>query len=110
MPELAGANGKGVHIIIGPGQQKVKAPIAPGLIPWVPVKAYRIFEPNEAIPLSHAPAMIALDGEREWIEGKESRVTIMLNPKGPWVVDIPRALQKATEQHLFLTNNSKEVE
>jgi hypothetical protein len=108
--ELAGANGKGVHIIIGPGQQKVKAPIAPGLIPWVPVKAYRIFEPNEAIPLSHAPAMIALDGEREWIEGKKSRVTIVFNPKGPWVVDIPRALQKATEERLFLTNNSKEVE
>ena len=110
MPELAGANGKGVHIIIGPGQQKVKAPIAPGLIPWVPIKSYRVFEPGKEIPLSLTPAMLALDGEREWIEGKESRVTIVLNPKGPWVVDIPRALQKATEHHLFLTNNSKEVE
>ena len=54
--------------------------------------------------------MIALDGEREWIEGKESRITIVLNPKGPWVVDIPRALQKASVEHLFLTSNSKEVQ
>jgi hypothetical protein len=107
--ELAGADGKGVHILIGPGHIEVKAPIAPGLIPWVPIKSYRVFEPDEAMPLCHSPAMIALDGEREWIEGKQSRVRIVLNPKGPWVVDIPQALRKATEQHLFLTNKSKEV-
>jgi ATP-NAD kinase N-terminal domain len=108
IPELSGVNGKGVHIIIGPGPQKVKAPIAPGIVSWVPVKSYRIFEPNEEVPFSHLPAMIALDGEREWIEGQDSKLTIRINQKGPLVIDIPRALQKASEQHLFLTQNCEE--
>ncbi|UCF92408.1 MAG: NAD(+)/NADH kinase [Desulfobacterales bacterium] len=106
---LAKGNGQGVYIRIGPGPHQVKAPIAPGLIRWVPVKSYRVFKPGEPIPLAHLPAMIALDGERERIEGKQNQVTVELNPCGPWVVDIPRALRKASDQGLFLNNNHKEV-
>ena len=102
MSDMASANGKGVHIIIGPGSHEVKAPIAPGLIRAVPVKSFRLFSPGEAIPLSHTPALMALDGERERIEGKKSRVAIGIELEGPWVVDIPRALRHAAEQRLFL--------
>jgi len=34
---LPANSGKGVHIAIGDGSQKVKAPIAPGLIRWLPI-------------------------------------------------------------------------
>ena len=102
IPGLSSAKGKGIHIIIGPGQYKVKAPIAPGLIRWVPVNSYRLFESGMAIPLACTTAMIALDGERERIVRKRDPVTVTINPKGPWVIDIPRALKKATEQRLFL--------
>jgi hypothetical protein len=103
MADLSCPGGKGVHIIIGPGPHEVKAPIAPGLIRAVPVKSFRLFSPGEAIPLAHTPATIALDGERERVEGKKNRVTIEIEVEGPWVVDIPRALRYAAEQRLFLT-------
>jgi len=103
--DLLPADGKGVHIIIGPGQHKVKAPIAPGLIRSVPIKSYRLFDPGEKIPLLHTPAMIALDGERERIEGKKKQVTVEIDLKGPWVIDIPRALQLAAKQRLFINPN-----
>jgi len=103
--DLPPADGKGVHIVIGPGQHEVKAPIAPGLIRSVPIKSYRLFEPGEKIPLLHTPAMIALDGERERIEGKNTHITIEIDVKGPWVIDIPRALQQAAKQRLFINPN-----
>jgi hypothetical protein len=105
IPDLPSVAGKGVHIVIGPGQYEVKAPIAPGLIRSVPVKSYRLFEPGEEIPVGNLPAMIALDGERERIEGKKKQITIGIDMKGPWVIDIPRALRQAAEQRLFLNPN-----
>jgi hypothetical protein len=101
--DLPFSNGKGIHITIGPGAHEIKAPIAPGLIRSVPVKAYRLFEPGEEIPLSLAPAMLALDGERERIEGKKRQVSVAIDLKGPWVIDIQRALRQAAEQRLFHT-------
>jgi ATP-NAD kinase N-terminal domain len=109
LSDPACVNGKGVHILIGPGPQRVKAPIAPGLIRWVPIQSHRLFEPGEEIPISRTPAVIALDGERERLEGKDSRITVRLNPEGPWVVDISQALQVASEKRLFLDQTNKEV-
>jgi hypothetical protein len=105
IPDLPSAAGQGIHIIIGAGRHEVKAPIAPGLIRTVPVKSYRLFEPGEEIRVTHSPAMIALDGERERIEGKKKQVTIGIDMEGPWVIDIPQALRQAAEQHLFLNPN-----
>ena len=99
---LPANSGKGVHITIGDGGQRVKAPIAPGLIRWVSVASYRVFEPAEPIPVSYTPSVIALDGERELIVSKGDRLTIHLAPKGPRVVDIARALRQASELCLFL--------
>jgi hypothetical protein len=101
--ELPSTNGKGIHITIGPGSHEIKAPIAPGLIRSVPVKTYRLFEPGEELPLAHTPAMIALDGERERIERKKTRVTVEIDLHGPWVIDIPQALRQAAKRRLFHT-------
>jgi hypothetical protein len=104
--DLPSSNGKGTHIIIGSGPHEVKAPIAPGLICPIPVKAYRLFEPGEEIHLAHTPAMIALDGERERIAGKKRQVAVEIDLHGPWVIDVARALQQAAKQRLFHNPNA----
>ncbi len=93
---------KGIHIRIGPGGQTVKAPIAPGLIRDVPVKSCRIIDPGEEIAISHTPAVLALDGEREHLIAKGSRWRIRLDMNGPRVVDIPRTLKMAATKALFM--------
>jgi len=58
--------------------------------------------PAESIPVSYIPSVIALDGERELHRVQGDRLAIHLEPKGPRVVDIARALRQASEQRLFL--------
>jgi predicted polyphosphate/ATP-dependent NAD kinase len=98
---LQSISGKGVHIKVGPGSKKVKAPIAPGLIRSVSIESYRIFESNEKIPISHTPAVIAVDGERERIVKKGERLTIRINANGPRVVDIAQVFRQASQKSLF---------
>ncbi|UCF92414.1 MAG: NAD(+)/NADH kinase, partial [Desulfobacterales bacterium] len=62
---LPPADGKGLHIVLGPGQHRVKAPIAPGLISWLPIQSHRVFGPGEDLPILPGESTIALDGERE---------------------------------------------
>jgi predicted polyphosphate/ATP-dependent NAD kinase len=95
-------NGKGMYIVVGEGEHRVKAPIAPGLIPWVPVQSYRVFEAGETVPISHTPSAIALDGEREHIAREGDELVVRLEREGPRVVDIGRALRRASEEGLFL--------
>jgi len=99
---LESSKGRGVHIKIGPGKLKVKAPIAPGLIRTVPIESFQVLKPGHAIPISHAPAVIAMDGERELIVKKGEELTIQINVNGPRVVDIAETLRKASQKSLFL--------
>ncbi|MBW2061544.1 MAG: NAD(+)/NADH kinase [Deltaproteobacteria bacterium] len=93
---------KGLYIKIGPGQKQVKAPIAPGLIPWVPIESFRLFEPDEAVEVSQGPAIIALDGERELSQAKKDRLVIKLNLRGPRLVNLSESLRRASEERLFV--------
>jgi len=95
---------QGLYIKVGPGEKKVRAPIAPGLIPWVPIESFRLFEVDEELSLPVGPTVIALDGEREISQGKEERLTIKLNIHGPYVVDLHEALRRASEKCLFIIN------
>lgn len=95
-------SGKGVHILVGAGHHKVKAPIAPGLIRWVPVESFRTFEPGEAVAISRTPAVIALDGERELSVADGDELTVRVNPNGPPVIDMGEALRLASRDCLFL--------
>jgi predicted polyphosphate/ATP-dependent NAD kinase len=92
----------GLHITIGPGKQKVKTPIAPGLIDWLPIASHRKIEPGEKIAISHVPAVVALDGERELAMSDRERLHIRLNPHGPLVVDMDTVLLTAAKKGLFL--------
>lgn len=107
---LMHANGPtGVHMRIGPGGQRVKAPIAPGLIRMVPVASQRIFGPGEAIPISAPPALLAMDGERERVVKRGEQMAIRVNPKGPRVVDIELTLRQASDKGMFVETDSSDL-
>lgn len=97
---------KGLHITIGPGNKKVKTPIAPGLICRLPIASHRTIDPGEKVSISHTPAVIALDGEREISVSDGDHLTICLNPEGPFVVDINTVLAAAADKGLFISNQS----
>jgi len=98
---------QGLYIKVGPGEKKVKAPIAPGLIRWVPIESFRLFEPGEMVSVSHGPTVIALDGEREISQGKGEQLAIRLNPRGPYVVDLNETLRQASEECLFMIDQAR---
>jgi predicted polyphosphate/ATP-dependent NAD kinase len=97
---------QGLHITIGPGNRKVKTPIAPGLICQLPIASHRTIDPGETISISHSPAVIALDGEREISVSDGDRLSVCLNPEGPYIVDIDEVLAGAADRGLFISNQS----
>ena len=48
--------------------------------------------------------MIALDGEREINAYQGDKLTVRLNPEGPWVVDVAGVLSIASINKHFITN------
>ncbi|MFH1135905.1 MAG: NAD(+)/NADH kinase [Pseudomonadota bacterium] len=99
---LAAGPNRGMHLVIGPGFKNVLAPIAPGLIRTVPVQSCRVIAPGEEIPISHEPALAALDGERELSIKAGDGLTVSLSLHGPKVVDIASAIGRASTEGLFI--------
>jgi predicted polyphosphate/ATP-dependent NAD kinase len=91
----------GLLIELGPGGEKVQAPIAPGLIAEVEVQSYRLLEPGEKIPLTASASIVALDGEREVEVNATDQLELSLSLDGPKVGDIPKILQGAMEKGFF---------
>ena len=103
---LAKDSGKALHILVGEGEQKVRAPIAPGLVKWVPIESYRIFDPDEPIFLKHNHCVIALDGEREITVTEKDRIHIQLTLNGPRVVNLTETLRHASSECIFIENQA----
>jgi hypothetical protein len=82
----------GLHLILGNGGRQVRAPIAPGLILPVGISHERLLELGERLPIRHAPAMLALDGERELRVRQGERWEVALSWDGPKVLDVDRTL------------------
>jgi predicted polyphosphate/ATP-dependent NAD kinase len=93
--------GLGLHLVLGPGKKRVKSPIAPGHICWVSINSYEKFGPEEEILIKNNPAMIALDGEREISIRSGEQWAVRINPAGPWVVDIEKAVDLGCGCGLF---------
>lgn len=72
--------------------KKVIAPIAPGLMKEIGILSHRIFGAGEEVPIDFSPCVVALDGERERIIGKEQSVVVRYNPNGPQVIDLDKVL------------------
>ena len=101
-------SGKALHIIVGEGEQKVRAPIAPGLVKWVPIESHRVFEPDEPVYLKHKHCVIALDGEREITATEKDNINIRLTLNGPRVLNLTETLRHASTECIFLENQISE--
>ena len=85
----------GMHIMLGSGGPQVLVALAPGLIEWVAVSAYQRLAINEIVRFQPGAGTIALDGEREIELSAALVVEVRLCPDGPFVVDVPAALEGA---------------
>lgn len=106
---LAKGSGKGLQVILGDGGQTVVAPIAPGMLKSLSVESHREFSADDLLPVQFKPCVIALDGEREVVIGRDENCSVRINPQGPLVVDIDRTLGLAT-QHQFLVSTKQAVD
>ena len=91
----------GLLIELGPGGEKIQAPIAPGLITEVEVKSHRLLQPGEKIPVTASASIVALDGEREVEINAKDRLELSLSLDGPRVGDIQKILHAAREKGFF---------
>lgn len=93
-PDSAGSS-FGAHIRIGRGNGVVRAPLAPGMLREVPIRSGVRLLPGETVQLEPFTGTVALDGEREIeILDAADQVSVTLNPHGPFVVDIPAAINQ----------------
>jgi predicted polyphosphate/ATP-dependent NAD kinase len=90
----------GLHLVLGNGGRQVRAPIAPGLILPVGISHERLLGPGERLPIRHAPAMLALDGERELLVRPGEQWEVALSWDGPKVLNVDRTLLLAQRQGL----------
>jgi predicted polyphosphate/ATP-dependent NAD kinase len=97
---IAMADAAGLQLILGQDGRQVRAPIAPGLIVPVGISRERLVQPGERIPIHHAPAILALDGERELLVRHGERWEVALSWDGPKVLDVDRTLLLAQQQGL----------
>jgi predicted polyphosphate/ATP-dependent NAD kinase len=95
----------GVHLEVGNGKMHVTAPIAPGLIDQVGIKGYRLLKIGDTVDIKNAPAMLALDGEREVEVQPDEHVSVRLSDRGPLVVNVSRALHEAAHLNAFTSHN-----
>jgi predicted polyphosphate/ATP-dependent NAD kinase len=91
----ASAEQPGMHILLGTGGPQVLVALAPGLIEWVPVTEYRRMAMDDVARFQPGVGTIALDGEREIELSAASVVEVRLCADGPFVVDVPAALEGA---------------
>jgi predicted polyphosphate/ATP-dependent NAD kinase len=89
---ITGEDAAGLRLGLGESGRRVHAPIAPGLIVPVCISRQQMIQPGERIPLRHAPAMLALDGEREMLVRPGERWEVALSWDGPKVLDVDRTL------------------
>lgn len=93
---------RGLALTIGDGGRTVLAPIAPGLIRPIPIAAARELAIGQSVEIEHAPAVLALDGEREIEVRPGERVSVRLSAAGPRVVDVRAALEAAARRGFFV--------
>src|SRR5229473_1581636 len=91
----------GMYIVLGDGGREVLAALAPGLIKWVGVRETRNLQDNDVVQFRPGTGTLALDGEREIELSMTSLVEVRLCVDGPFVVDVPAALQEAARAGYF---------
>ncbi|MFL5700992.1 MAG: NAD(+)/NADH kinase [Ktedonobacteraceae bacterium] len=91
----------GMHIVLGDGGREVMAALAPGIIKWVGVRETRKLQVDDVVQFQPGAGTVALDGEREIEIPMTSVVEVRLCADGPFVVDVPAALEGAAHAGHF---------
>ena len=108
----APANGEhGMWLELGETGRQILAPIAPGLITKLGIEAWHWLKVGERNAVKCAPAVLALDGEREVPIKPDELIEIGLSQNGPHVVNVTAALAAAGRAGVFVEANvtGKEV-
>jgi predicted polyphosphate/ATP-dependent NAD kinase len=103
-PLAADAPG-GLAIELGRGDRLLRAPLAPGFYCAVRVGAVEKLATGQTIEVV-GPGVLAFDGERERTLKPQQRARIALDPVGPRVVDVARALALGACRGAFLMKES----
>lgn len=96
------AHRQGVWLELAAAGQPVLAPIAPGLITELHIASLRWLGVGEGAVLEAAPAVLALDGERELAIHPGEQIVVRLSQDGPHVVDVRAALRAASQAGVFV--------
>jgi hypothetical protein len=80
---------------------KVLAPIAPGVIPTVPISSWCRLALGERVAIARRHCTIALNGERDFSVSPHESLEIAVQQDGPPVVKVEAALHEATSRGLF---------
>ena len=84
-----------------PESSKVLAPIAPGVIPAVPINSWRRLALDERVAVARRHYTVALDGERAFSVSPNESLEIAVQRDGPPVVQVETALHEAASRGLF---------
>ena len=92
----------GLRLALSPGaSRRVVAPIAPGLVREVGVESVETLPPDERRRVRGAVGVVAIDGERE-LEFRGEAPTVTLSLRGPWSLDVSRAMAVAASRGLLV--------
>ena len=83
------------------GNQNVLAPIAPGIVSWVPIRQWGLMELGERVEVEPRHCTVALDGERSFSVTSGERLEVEIRRGGPPVIQVGAALRLAAELGLF---------
>jgi predicted polyphosphate/ATP-dependent NAD kinase len=91
----------GLHLTLrAEAEDRLLAPIAPGLVRQVGVATVEVLRPGEARRGRATDGVVALDGERE-IELRGVAPAVTLRVDGPWSLDVSRAMRVAASRRLL---------
>lgn len=96
---------EGLRLDLGAGGTIVTAPLAPGIITPVSIKAQSKMVCGEMYAIQHRPCVIALDGEREVEVKKDQQAFIRVSATGPMVVDASKTMAAAQKHGTLLNPN-----
>ena len=96
------AHGVALDLAAAPGAaRRVSAPLAPGLMAEIGVERVCDIEAGVPHPIRLTRGVVALDGEREIAFGPDDRMAVVLEPDGPFTVEVPRAMALAARSGLL---------
>lgn len=82
-------------------EERVKAPIGPGLVADVTIKSVERLEPDAPVEVRSPAGVIAVDGERFFRFDSGDRPVVTLSGAGPVVTDVPAVIHFAATNGLF---------